>query len=178
MGATTMMVVSTGMSLLGGLQQAQGQRAAGEAAAQSGAYNRQMAINSAIIARRQAGRIGESGREQVSDIAEEGRFLSGRALTAMAANGVVVGDGSALDLTEDIAGRTRRNIERTRQGTVDRQAGQIAQAGDLEQQGYLAEVGGANAQAAGEIQSRTTLLNTGAQVAGNWYTFAKLGGLS
>ena len=170
----TMMIISTGLSVAGGMSQAAGQRAEGDAAAASGRYNRVAAQNAALVARQNAGRAGEIGRERVSDLGEEGRLVTGRAITQLAANGVVVGDGSALDLTEDIAARTRRNIARTRQETVNRQAGFISQAGDLEAQGQMAEIEGINAQRASRTRARTTLLNTGSQVASSWYGYSKI----
>ena len=172
--ATGLMIASTGLSLIGGLQAAAGQRAEGDAAAEAGRFNRVAAQNAALVARRNAARAGEVGRERVADLAEEGRFVTGRALTQMAANGVVVGDGSALDLTEDIAARTRRNVARTRQETGERQAGFIAQAGDIEQRGFLDEAEGLNARRASRVRARTTLLNTGASVASSWYGYAKI----
>lgn len=173
---TIIMGISLGASLLGGLSAAEGQKAEGDAAAASGRFNRIAAQNAALVARQNAGRAGEIGAERVADLAEEGRFVTGRALTQLAANGVVVGDGSALDLTEDIAARTRRNVARTRQETVERQTGFIAQAGDLETRGLLDEAEGLNALRASRVRARTTLLNTGANVASSWYDYSKIGG--
>ncbi len=172
---TIMAGVSMGMTLIGGLNKAEGERQAGRAAAQAGTYNRQVLQNQAIVARHNARRAGESTREAVGDLAEEGRALSGRQLVALAANGIVVNDGSALDLVADANDRTRRNIARRRQAGVDKQAGFISQAGDLEQKGLIAEIGGVNAQKAANIQATSTLLNTGGKVAGQWYDFSKEG---
>ncbi len=154
------LAISTGISVIGGLSEASAQKS-------SGRFNRIAAQNAALVARQNAGRAGEVGRERVADLAEEGAQVKGRATTQLAANGVVIGDGSALDLTADIDTRTRRNISRTRQDTVRRQAGFIAQAGDLEQQGFLAEASGNNA-------ARAALLNTGLRVAGGWYDYSKI----
>ncbi len=160
-------------TLIGGVMEAEGQRAEGEAAAARGRYNRTILQNAAITARHNARRAGERGREQVTDIAERGRCLSGRQRTALAANGVVVDSGSGLDLQADMNRQIRRNIARTRQETVDRQAGFITEAADLEQRGVLAEIGGSNAAAAANRRAQSTLINTGTTVASKWYGFAK-----
>ncbi len=165
--------VSLGTTLIGGVMEAQGQIAEGQAADARGRYNRTILRNAAITARHNARRAGERGREQVTDIAERGRFLSGRQLTALAANGVVVDSGSGLDLQADMNRQIRRNIARTRQETVDRQAGFITEAADLEQRGVLAEIGGSNAAAAANRRAQSTLINTGTTVASKWYGFAQ-----
>ena len=167
--------VGLATTLVGGVMEAQGQIAEGQAAAATGRYNRQVLRNAAITARHNARRAGERGREQVTDIAERGRFLSGRQLTALAANGVVVDSGSGLDLQADMNRQIRRNIARTRQETVDRQAGFITEAADLEQRGVLAEIGGSNAAAAANRRAQSTLINTGTTVASKWYGFSKEG---
>ena len=165
--------VSLGTTLIGGVMEAQGQIAEGQAAAAQGRYNRTVLRNAAITARHNARRAGERGREQVTDIAERGRFLSGRQLTALAANGVVVDSGSGLDLQADMNRQIRRNIARSRQETVDRQAGFITEAADLEQRGVLAEITGSNAAAAANRRAQSTLINTGTTVASKWFGFAQ-----
>ena len=174
---TIMMGVSLAMTAVGGLQAANAQQAAGQAKDQLGQYNRQVMRNAAITARHNARRAGERGKEQVTDIVEKGRFLSGRQLTALAANGVVVDSGSGLDMSRDLDRQIRRNVARTRQATTDRQAGFINQAGGFEQKGFLAELTGANSAAAANRQAQTTLVNTGASVASKWYGFSKEGAL-
>ena len=172
---TALAAVSLGTTLIGGVMEAQGQIAEGEALAARGRYNRTVLRNAAITARHNARRAGEVGREQVTDIAERGRFLSGRQLTALAANGVVVDSGSGLDLQADMNRQIRRNISRKRQETVDRQGGFITQAADLEQQGVLAEITGSNAAAAANRRAQSTLINTGTTVASKWFDFSKEG---
>ena len=172
---TIMAGISLGTSLIGGIAEANAQQAAGQAKDQLGQYNRQVMRNAAITARHNARRAGERGREQVTDIAEKGRFLSGRQLTALAANGVVVNSGSGLDMSRDLDRQTRRNIDRTRQATIDRQAGFIGQAADFEQRGFLAELTGANAAAAANRQAQATLVNTGTTVASKWFGFSQEG---
>ncbi len=167
--------VSIGMTVIGGLMSAQGSQAEGEAAAQRGRYNRQIAVNNAIVARHNARRAGEVGREQVADIAEKGRFLAGRQLTALAANGVVVDSGSGLDLSADLRRQTLRNIGRKRTEITERQAGFAAQAADLEQQGFLSEIEGSNAAAAANRKAQTTLVSTAGTVASQWFGFHKAG---
>ena len=157
---TTIMLGMAAVSVVGGLAEADAQQ-------ESGRFNRVAAQNAALVARQNAGRAGEVGAERVADLAQEGAQVRGRATTAMAANGVVVGDGSALDLTADIDTRVRRNIGRTRQDTVRRQAGFISQAGDLETQGAFAE-------ARGNAAAQATLINTGASVASGWYDYSKI----
>lgn len=175
MGAAALPMISIGMSVVGGIMQAQGAIAEGEAAAQRGRYNRQIAINNAIIARHNARRAGEVGREQVTDIAEKGRFLSGRQLVALAANGVVVDSGSGLDLQADLRRQTLRNIGRKRTEITERQAGFISQAADFEQRGFLSEIEGSNAAAAANRQAATTLISTAGTVARQWFGFHQEG---
>ncbi len=172
---TVLAAVSLGTTLIGGVVEAQGQIAEGEALAARGRYNRTILRNAAITARHNARRAGEAGREQVTDIAERGRFLSGRQLTALAANGVVVDSGSGLDLQADMNRQIRRNISRKRQEIVDRQGGFITQAADLEQQGVLAEITGSNAAAAANRRAQSTLINTGTTVASKWFDFNREG---
>lgn len=166
---TILMGVGMGLQVVGGLQAASAAKAEGEAKRQAGVFNRQSLKNAAIVARANAGRAGERGREKVTDIAEQGLRLSGRQLTSLAANGVVVNDGSGIDLQADLARTVRRNIARTRQQTVDEQAGLIAQAGDLEQQGFIAELTGVQDAVAGQRRAQTLITQTTGRVASQWY---------
>ena len=166
---TIMMGVGMGLQVVGGLQAASAAKAEGEAKRQAGVFNRQSLQNAAIIARANAGRAGERGRERVGDIAEQGLRLSGRQLTSLAANGVVVNDGSGIDLRNDLLRSIRRNISRTRQQTVDEQAGFISQADDLEQQGFISELTGTQGAVAGQRRAQTLITQTTGRVASQWY---------
>lgn len=166
---TIMMGVGLGMQVLGGLQASDAAAQEGVAQRDVGRFNRQTLQNNAIVARANARRAGERGRERVTDIAEQGRRLSGRQLTQLAANGVVVNDGSGIDLAEDLARSVRRSVSRTRQQTGEEQAAFLAQATDLERQGFIAELTGQQGAVAGSRRAQTLITETTGRVAGQWY---------
>jgi hypothetical protein len=100
--------VSTGVAVYGGIQQRQ-------AAKNTAEYEAQVARNNQIIQQRAAADVRARGAETVQEIRERGRVrqqllgretrgLIGIQRAALAAQGVVVDQDSALELTTDTAG--------------------------------------------------------------------------
>lgn len=171
-----------------------------KAARGQAAYAAGVARNNAIIADQQA----ESARAfaersaldaEARGIAEEQRVrrqtaqLVGRQRAVLAANGVQVDAGSALDITTDSkaigeidALTVRSNAAREALGYRE-QGAQDAYALQLRGRGYeseavLADYAGANAAAQGRSAVAGTLITGATSVASKWYDYSKVSGTS
>ncbi len=158
-------VFGTGISIFGAIQE-------GRAKQDAANFNAGIQRNNAIIARRQAGFELEAGELRAGDLAEQGRFLGGKAMVAAAGNGVRVGDGSSIDISSDIRARALRNISRTRRGATLAASGQLARAANFESQATLDEFQGEAAAKAGQIKALSSLASGAGSVATSWHAFA------
>ena len=129
----------------------------GDAAAAAGSANAQISMNNSVIQQRSADDARVRGKDDADTKRIETRLLIGRQRAALAANGVLVDDGSALDLTTDTAETGEldalmvlNNAEREATAFEYRAAGFQSQAG-------LDTFRGQSAQQAGNLQALTSL---------------------
>jgi len=148
---TTMVML--GVAVMGAI----GAKKQGDASAQAGNANAQIQANNAEIKRRQAVDAVDRGETNAENKRLETRLLIARQRAAFAANGVLVDEGSALDLTSDTAEAGEldalmilNNAEREAQGLE-------SQAVNFDNQGNLDRFRGQSAQSAGNLQALTTL---------------------
>lgn len=152
-----------------------GQAQAGKAAQAQANYQAAVARNNQIIAERQAADALQRG-----EIAEKQHRLrvgqlAGRQRVALAANGVVVDQGSALDILGDTrelgeldALTIRSNAEREAYGYRVQGANFAADAG-------LLDARGASARSAASLAGMSSLLSGAGSVADKWYGFKTQG---
>ena len=174
-GPAALPIISLGTTLLGGVLQARAQQQAGQAQQASANFQAQVARNNQIVAERQAQDAILRGAGLETEKRFETQRLIGQQRAALAANGVVVSQGSALDITAGTAGlgeldalTIRNNAQREAFGFRARGAGFAADATLLQTQGE-------QANRAARSASFGTLLGTGTRFAGQFRTFRKEG---
>lgn len=175
-------VLSTGASVVGQIQQARAQESQAR-------YQAAVARNNAIIQEQNAERArlaAERVRQQAeADVeTQRGRIgqLEGRQRAALAANGVLLDQGSALDIVIDTATigeldvqTIRRNAEReaidieTQASNFDFQAQQLQQESEFRRRQASAASGGLG------VGIFSTVLTGAGTVAGKWNTFRDQG---
>jgi hypothetical protein len=111
------------------------------------------------------------------------RQLGGQQKAVLAANGVLVESGTALDITAETAEvgqldalTIRANAEREALGFEQQSVNFQAQAGQSTAQANLSTLAGANAASAGTGRAFSSLLTGAGSVASKWYNFNKAGG--
>ena len=159
-----MTVASTAMSVVGGIQQAGAQRARGR-------YQRQIAQNNAIVAQRQAAAAIQIGEQQAAVQQFEARALAGRQRAAFAANGVVVDDGTAINVVEGTLDRGVTNAQIARANAQRQALGFSTQAQNFLQQGFLSEVTGRQQSQASLITAGSDAVSGAGIVANKWRSY-------
>lgn len=153
--SAAIMIGGTVLSAYGQIQQGNAQQKAYEEQAQQtvneGAYR-------ADAAKAQAEKIRKAGRAQV-----------GEAKASLAASGVKVGDGTALE----VEGEITRNVEEDALSALlsGKRATDASQ-----REAKLLNRAGANAATSGTYSALGTVLSAGSSIASGWKTTAKKGG--
>lgn len=127
----------------------------------------QVAQNNAIIAGWQADDALARGDRQATEVGRKTRQLKGRQRAAMAANGVDLGTGSALEILTDTDYFGAIDANATRDN-----ASKEAWAIRNQAQGFTYEAGMAKARAGAEsplLSAGTSLLTSAGRVADRWY---------
>lgn len=155
-------VASTGISIIGQGQQAAASRASYE-------YQAAVARNNQIIAERQAADSRARGAEAERQQRIKTQQLIGRQRAVLAGNGVVVDEGSALDITTDTAGIGEQDALTVRANAEREALGYETQGMNFGAQAGLNSMSAANSSATlGQIG---TALGGAASVADKWYKF-------
>jgi hypothetical protein len=166
---------SLGASLLSTAVGVYGQVQAGQAQAGQARYQAQVAQNNRIIAEQQA-RDAEMRGQMAEDARRyQTRALIGRQRTALAANGVMVDDGSALDITSDTAAQGEVDALTLRANAAREAYGYRAQGSN-----FLADAGLQRARAdaaipASMVGAGATLLSGAGTVGDRWLTYRRQG---
>lgn len=173
--ATALTVASIAATVIGAGVSAYGQMQAGKAAQSAANYQAAVASNNKIIADRAAADALKRGETAESQHRQQVAALKGRQRAVMAGNGVVVDQGSALDITTDTAGQgefealtIRSNAEREAYNHKVQGMGFQADAG-------LLTMRGDSAAQAGMTGAASSLLSGAGAVAGKWYDMKKAG---
>ena len=181
--------IGIGLQVVSGVVGFLGKRAEGAAAQSQQNYQAHIARNNAIIAQNNQitaqqladdARVrGEQERQAFSDKVKRAQ---GSATASMAANGVLVDSGSALDLVNEIGdiGRLdaltiRSNAEREAHGFEVQGANFAAQSANQEAQARLHVFAGENAKRQANSAAFGSLLGSAGGVAGKWFNFSQAG---
>ena len=159
------------ITALGTIVQMQGAKANARAQQQQYDYQAQVNENNKQVAEWQAQDAIERGEVKEKQHRTKVDQLKGRQRSVLAASGVVVDDGSALDVLGDTAELGELDALTIR-SNADREAYDYTVAGMNE--GANAEINrmsGANAIAAGKTQSMTSLLSGAGSIADKWYKY-------
>lgn len=166
---------SLGASLLSTAVGVYGQVQAGQAQAGQARYQAQVAENNRIIAEQQARDAEMRGQMAEDARRDQTRALIGRQRTALAANGVMVDDGSALDITSDTAAQGEVDALTLRANAAREAYGYRAQGSN-----FLADAGLQRARAdaaipASMVGAGATLLSGAGTVGDRWLTYRRHG---
>jgi hypothetical protein len=133
---------------------------------QQGKYAEKVARNNAIAAEYQAQDAERRGQIEERQVRLRAAQLGGQQRSALAANGVQLGSGSALDVLSDTAMMGEADALTARHNAQMEAWGYRAQASN-----YRAE--GAGARAAGTSNAVGSLLGGAGSVADKWYRYSR-----
>lgn len=160
--------LATGASVYGQIQ-------AGKAAQDQAAYQAGVARNNEILAKRAADDARVRGELEMQQAFIKNQNLLGRQRAVLAANGVDVNTGSALQIQKDTAqlGKLERLTIRS---NAEREAlGFEAQGMNFNADAQLATLKGDAAAASSRTAAFSTALTGAGDVASKWYAFKKEG---
>ncbi len=172
---TPIAAVMAVVAIAGAVTQARAQQQQAKAQQQQANFQAQVARNNAQLAQRAAaaararGAIEEDARRRLT------QQQIGRARVNLAASGQVIDEGSALDLTADIAGVGTLDALTIRNNAEREALGFEIQGGNFSANANALVSSGINARTAGDTAAFGTLL-TGFAKAGSMLTFAPSGG--
>lgn len=158
-------VVGTGASIYGQMQSS----AAASAAA---SYNAQVSANNQKLANQEAQDAIARGDQQAQLKASATEQVIGRQKAALAANGVDVNSGSAVDLESDSAAAGQFDQLTIQNNALRESIGYHNQGINYQNQASLDEASSANALSAGELQAGASVFKGAGSVAGQWYNFS------
>lgn len=157
-------VISAAVGTAGAIQQNQ------TAQAQS-SYQAQVARNNAILADRAAKRAEQQGEIAAKNNADKARALKGRQLASLAANGVDVGSGTAVDILGDTAAQAQLDQNTIRDNALQTANNYRAQGSQFRSESDLY---GSSSPGTFSGVGGTLLTGTG-KVADKWYQLDQAG---
>jgi len=168
--ATTLVMVgmaaSAAMTAVSSIQQGQAAKAAGD-------YKNAVARNNATLAQRRADDARQRGEIAEDEKRKETALMIANQRAVLAANGIVVDTGSALDITTDTA-EVGEVDALTLRANFEREAlGFEAQGMNFINEGQMAAFEGAQAQQAARMSAIGSVIGGAAQIGG----YAKTNGL-
>lgn len=174
--------VSTIVGFLGQRQEGKNQQAYNDYNAAISRNNAIIAENNRVFALGLANDARDRGAADAATFSAKVRRLKGQQIAVLAANGVLVEVGSALDITQETttigqldALTIRSNAEREALG-FDQQASNFgAQAGQFEAGANLQTLAGQNAVSTANTRALSGLLSGAGSVASKWYNFNSSG---
>lgn len=163
---------SLALTALGAGMQAYGMYQQGQAREKAAEYNAAVASNNMVLAERQAEDATKRGKiEEQRHRMQVGRLKADQR-SALAASGIDVASGSALDVLEDTAKLGEWDALQIR-ANADREAyGYRAQGMNYQAEAGLQTMKGRQASRAGMIGAGSSLLTGAGNVAGSWYKFS------
>lgn len=165
--ATASLVMAGASAVVGGV----GQMQAGAAAKAAGQYQAQVARNNAIIANYNADDALKRGQVEEQKYRGQVSQLVGRQRAVLAANGVVVDEGSALDITSDTRAVGELDALTIRYNS-EREAYNYRRQGDnFTSDANLLDMRASQSESAAMLGTVSTLLSGAGSVADKWYQF-------
>ncbi len=171
----TLAAAGLATTVIGGIIQFQGQRAAGKAARAEAEYKAALAQNNRIRAEYLAEDAIERGKEEEAEERLRGRMLVGLMRAELASSGQVVDEGSAGELTIDQAELNELNAITVRTNAAREAQEFRIRASQFGSEADLQEFAGRQAERRSRRSGLGTLLTTATSVAGRWYQFRQQG---
>ena len=165
---------SIALSVVGGAAQAAGMMQQGQQAKAQASYQAAVLRNNQILADRAAADALKRGEEAEAQHSLRVRATIGQQRAALASHGVLVDQGSALDITSDTAAQGAYDALVIRNNAAREALGYTAKGIDFGAQAGLQDAAGANAMRGAYFGAGTTLLTTAGTVADKWYTYQQL----
>ena len=156
---------------LGAMAQAQGQRHAAAAKANEYRYQAQVDDNNRKVALWKAQDAKDRGAKEEASLRIKVAQLKGRQKSALAASGVEIGDGSALDILGDTAALGELDALTIRSNAEREAYEQKVNASNLAANASMKRMGADNAIIAGNIGARTSLLSGAGSIASKWQSY-------
>lgn len=175
MGAAAMPAVSIAGSIIGAGLSAVGSMQQGQANAQAAKYQAQVAKNNKILADRKAQDAIDRGKVAEQRQRERTRQLKGRQRAILAANGVVVDQDSALDITSETEAIGEMDALTIRQNAEREALGYRTEGMNFQASSDLYGAQASNEQSAGYIGAAGSIFGGLTDVAAKWYSYDKQG---
>ena len=157
---------------LGAMAQAQGQRHAAAAKANEYRYQAQVDDNNRKVALWKAQDAKDRGAKEEASLRTKVAQLKGRQKSALAASGVEIGDGSALDILGDTAALGELDALTIRSNAEREAYEQKVNASNLAANASMKRMGADNAIIAGRIGATTSLLSGAGSIASKWQSYS------
>ena len=154
------MAIAAILTVLGAAAQIYGQQEAAEAGKDAADYNAQVALNNQAIADVLAADAIDRGEESVDKHRRGVNILKGSQRAALAKNGVVIDQDTALDLILDTTQLGEMGVQEIRNNAMRDAYGFYAQGAGFGATADLLEAQGAAGQRGADIASATTILGT------------------
>lgn len=163
-GSIAATTVGAGVSYMGA------QQAASATAAQN-TFNAQVAANNQTLANQAATTALQEGQVQASEKAMATAQLIGAQKAGLAANGVDVNSGSAVDLEGDSAAAGELDQLTITNNAARTAVGYQNQGINYQNQAQLDKAASADALAGGALKADSTLISAAGQVSSTWYNY-------
>ena len=160
---------------LGAMAQAQGQRHAAAAKANEYRYQAQVDDNNRKVALWKAQDAKDRGAKEEAAFRTKVAQLKGRQKSVLAASGVEIGDGSALDILGDTAALGELDALTIRSNAEREAYEQKVNASNLAANASMKRMGANNAIIAGKIGSMTSLLTGASSISSKWANYSGTG---
>jgi hypothetical protein len=168
MGAAALPIM-IGTTLLAAGVGAAGQIQAGRAAKAQAEYQAKVAENNSVIAQRKADDAIKRGEIDEQQQRVKTAQLIGAQRASSAARGVVVDEGSALDITQDTAAIGELDALTIRNNATREALGFEYESQSFTNEAQLRQMAGRQAQTSSYYGAAGTLLSSGSTVADRWY---------
>lgn len=177
MGAdpVTLGIITVSLTAAAGATQAYGQYREGQALNSQAKYQAKVAENNALSAQYAAKDARDRGAIEARQQELRTRQVMASQRAGAASRGVLVDDGSALEQVVDTAGIGELDALLIRSNAEREAIGFENQGAEFRGEAGLRRAGGKDAVTGAMLGSTSTLLNTGANVSGKWYTYKTQG---
>ena len=168
-------MLATMFQALGAISQARGQKQAAAAKANEYRYQAQVDDNNRKVALWKAQDAQDRGAKEEAAHRTKVAALKGRQKSVLAASGVEIGDGSALDILGDTAALGELDALTIRSNAEREAYEQKVNASNLAANASMKRMGANNAIIAGKIGSMTSLLTGASSISSKWANYSGTG---
>ena len=165
-------MMATMFQALGAISQARGQRQAAAAKAAEYEYQAKVDDNNRKVALWKAQDAQDRGAREEASLRIKVAQLKGRQKSVLAASGVEIGDGSALDILGDTAALGELDALTIRSNAEREAYEQKVNASNLAANASMKRMGAGNALIAGRIGAMTSLLSGASSISSKWANYS------